>query len=227
MSVKTKIGQEFFRILNLNFPDPVKDPNTGIKPARTGLNVILNRNTIKLSSSTMNNVASIYNMHNKSINKKPADTTEKTCSCPRTKVCPVDGKCLTKNVVYEAQVTEKTGFYKNQTSSYTGLTSMTFKQRYYGHMNAIKNKKAGQTRLTAFIHDLIDDGIKYDLKWKILEKTPCYDGRYCQLCLSEKTRILFSEDPNLLNIRSELSGKCRHMDRWTFDSGPSFETQPS
>ena len=163
LSLKTKIGQEFFGILEKNFPEPVKDPKTGIKPPRTGLNSILNKNTIKLSFSTMNNVARIFSLHNKKIDKKPVIPNEKTCSCPRTKICPVGGKCLTKDVVYEATVTEKTGEYKNQTSTYTGLTSMTFKKRLYSHKNAIKDKTAGQTRLSAFIHELIEDEIEYEI----------------------------------------------------------------
>jgi len=129
-------------------------------------------------------------------------------------------------VVYEATVTEKTGEYKNQTSTYTGLTSMTFKKRLYGHKNAIKDKTAGQTRLSAFIHELIEDEIEYEISWKILETAKSYDGRSCQLCLAEKTRILFSEDPNMLNKRTELLGTCRHLGKWTFDSGPTIETQP-
>ena len=229
LSVKTKIGKRFFEILNDHWPEPVPHPNTGVKPERTGLNLILNKNTVKLSFSTMNNIAAVYNLHNKTAQKmseNPPTTSEKMCSCPRTKTCPVGGKCLTKNVIYEAKVTEKSGFYKNQTSSYTGLASTTFKSRYYGHTSAIKNRKNNQTGLTAFIHELKDAEIDYELTWKILEIAPSFDGRHCRLCLSEKTTILFSDDPNQLNKRTELSGKCRHTDNWTFRSRPSTETQP-
>ena len=225
-SVKTKIGQEFFRILDKHFAEPKPDPKTGLKPFRTGLNLFINKNTIKLSFSTVNNIARVFSLHNKKVDKKPDNPTEKTCSCPRTKVCPVGGKCLTRNVVYEAKVTEKTGYYANHSSTYTGLASTTFKTRFYGHTNAIRNKKAGQTRLSAFIHELKDDGIEYDLNWRIVETANSFDGKHCELCLAEKTRILFSEDPNLLNKRSELLAKCRHMDKWTFGSRPKNETQP-
>ena len=47
-----------------------------------------------------NNVKIEKNYHN---SKKPAD---KKCNCPKTKICPMKNKCLEKNVVYQAHVTE-------------------------------------------------------------------------------------------------------------------------
>ena len=224
LSVKTKIGKQFFDILEKHFPEPETDPETGLKPPRTGLNLILNKNTVKLSFSTMNNIAAIFKQHNKKANAKPSTDSEKTCSCPKTKICPVKKKCLTENVVYEASVTEKSGPFANQTSTYTGLASTTFKNRFYSHTSAIKNKKVNQTALSAFIHDLKDLDIEYELTWKILEVAPSYDGRFCRLCLAEKTHILFNRDPNLLNKRTELMGGCRHKEGWTFSSEPASET---
>ena len=84
-----------------------------------------------------------------------------------------------------------------------------------------------QTALSTFIHTLKDQDIEYELSWKILEVAPSYDGRYCRLCLAEKTHILFNSDPNLLNIRSELMGVCRHKEKWAIASGPTTETQPA
>ena len=95
------------------------------------------------------------------------------------------------------------------------------------HTSAIKNKKVNQTALSAFIHDLKDLDIEYDLTWKILEVTPSYDGRHCRLCLAENTHILFNHDPNLLNKITELMGACRHEEGWRLSSEPAFETQPA
>ena len=43
-------------------------------------------------------------------------------------ICPVDGKCQTKGVIYQATVID-TGSSK----TYTGLTSRRFKDRLYEH----------------------------------------------------------------------------------------------
>ena len=45
----------------------------------------------------------IAGKNKKTLNKQPEN--EKICSCPKTKVCPLENKCLTKGLVYKASVT--------------------------------------------------------------------------------------------------------------------------
>ena len=52
--------------------------------------------------------------------------------------CPVGGKCLTDNVIYEATVTEtQTG----SKETYTGVTSRQFKKQFYEHNTDIRKVK--------------------------------------------------------------------------------------
>ena len=64
--------------------------------------------------------------------KKTEEERQPTYGCNCTRAmgpCPLGGKCLVNSVVYKAEVVEN-----NSTSNtYTGLTSNTFKDRYYGH----------------------------------------------------------------------------------------------
>ena len=50
--------------------------------------------------------------------------------------CPLEGNCLVKSVVYEAEVTRN----NNISETYTGLTSNTFKKRYYNHRDSFKKQ---------------------------------------------------------------------------------------
>ena len=54
----------------------------------------------------MPNVKQIIEGHNKTILKKdsqpPQDQAEKVCNCRNKDECPLEGACLTKEVVYQA-----------------------------------------------------------------------------------------------------------------------------
>ena len=55
-----------------------------------------------------------------------------------------------------------------------------------------------------------------DVSWSILDISPPYKNgtRTCQLCLSEKYHIIFHEQGNLLNKRSEILSNCRHQNKF-------------
>ena len=62
--------------------------------------------------------------------------------------CPVEGRCQTSSVVYEATVTEDiTGRKEN----YKGVTSRPFKKRYYEH-NTDMRKETGRTKTALSSH---------------------------------------------------------------------------
>ena len=55
------------------------------------------------------------------------------------------------------------------------------------------------------------------LKWYIIKSVPAYSNisKKCQLCLQEKFEILNYLSPNeLLNKRSKLMSKCRHVNKF-------------
>ena len=118
-NVTTNIGKEFFKLLDRHFPKG------------SPLAKIFNRNTVKLSYSCTPNLKSIISAHNKRILETPPADDQQTCSCPRSAkaTCPLDGNCLTRNIVYKATVTAESA----PTMNYIGLASTTFKERLGYH----------------------------------------------------------------------------------------------
>ena len=110
-NITTNIGKTFFKLLDKCFP-----------PGHQ-LRKLLNRNTVKLSYSCMPNVKSIISMHNRStVNNselKQADSTQNLCNCRANRQCPLDGKCLTSGVIYQASVTRQDNM---NVETYIGLT---------------------------------------------------------------------------------------------------------
>ena len=122
-SVATNVGKKFLGIVNDTFK---KD-----HPLRK----IFNRNTLRLSYSCMTNLGSNINAHNKSvINEKPR-SPEKTCNCRFKPACPLNGKCLTSNIIYQATVESDGG-----SETYIGLTANEFKTRYRNHTTSFRHE---------------------------------------------------------------------------------------
>ena len=125
------------------------------------------------------------------------------------------------DVVYEAILTQKSGTEAGKEFSYIGLTSQTFKERYQKHKYTLKHKSSKEhTALSELAHKMTERGIDYSVDWRIIEQARSYNGLTCNLCLSEKSHILFNPAPNPLNKRTELLFKCRHMGKYTFSKEP-------
>ena len=174
----------------------------------------------------MSNVKAIIKNHNERKKesarvKKDEVKEKKTCNCQKSRVCPVEGKCLLSDVVYEAKLIQTSGAQTGSEHSYIGLTSQTFKARFSKHKATLKNPNSKEhTALSEFAHKLTERGVDYKIQWRIVEKAKSFDGLRCNLCLSEKAHILFNPAPNPLNKRSELLFKCRHMGKYTFTKEP-------
>ena len=137
-TVKTKLGKEFLKLVDKHFP-------------KNGpLNKIFNRNTIKISYSCMPNINSEITKSNLKIieESKNEKNNETTCNCRIKASCPVEGKCLTKSVIYKVTVT-----YNNKKLFYIGSTARSFKTRYYEHMHSFRNNNLKEsTKLSSFVH---------------------------------------------------------------------------
>ena len=126
----------------------------------------------------------------------------------RNLTCPLEGKCFTKNIVYQATVEEENG----TPSTYVGLTSTTFKARLGVHKNSFIDPDANQTSLSKHVWDLKQKNIKHSISWKIVDRAKPFSpvtGK-CQLCLKEKFYILFHPELASLNSKSEIYANCRH-----------------
>jgi len=199
-NVATNIGKKFFRLLDKCFP-----PGHQLRP-------LLNRNTVKLSYSCMPNMGQIISTHNKHVlNKtKPKPTVTQTCSCRAKNQCPLDNKCLTSCVIYQATVTRQ-DIKKDET--YIGLTENTFKSRYSGHLSSFRHEDGRHaTKLSEYVWTLKDKNVPYLIKWKIISKAKPYSTsrKLCDLCIEEKYFIINKPTMSSLNKRNELVSACRH-----------------
>ena len=98
---------------------------------------IFNRHTLKLSYSCMPNMKSIISSHNKHVlsNANAPTPQPDTCNCRKKSDCPLEGKCLQTNVIYQATVTTETA-----TETYVGLAT-NFKERYRNHKTSFRHSK--------------------------------------------------------------------------------------
>ena len=101
---------------------------------------IFNRNTVKVSYSCMSNVKSIITSHNTRIIRKsqPQDISAENGNCRNKHACPLQNKCMSKDIVYKATI--NTTSNTQDTKHYIGMTSNTSKERYR-NMTALKAKQ--------------------------------------------------------------------------------------
>ena len=166
----------------------------------------------------MPNVHQIISAHNKSTlatAARPAEQVEsnRTCNCKKNNTCPLEGKCLSSEIVYQATVTRHDNM-KEET--YVGLTENSFKTRYNGHTSTFRNEQQrNATALSQFIWSLIDINVQYSIKWKILAHSKPYStsSKRCNLCLTEKYFIICKPHMATLNYRNELLSSCRHRSK--------------
>ena len=199
-NVSTSIGAKFLKIIDTCFP-----------PTHT-LHKILNRGTVKVSYRCMPNMGQILSKHNAKISKQGGGPEPPAgCNCkggPTT--CPLEGQCLTKELVYQATVVRTDTQHKE---TYTGLTGGTFKDRYNHHMSNFRNQSGDKaTTLSKYIWKLKRQGFPYEISWKKLARGRAFNPvtRTCHLCLQEKYLIMFSPHGATLNKRTELYNTCRH-----------------
>ena len=218
-NVETNIGGTFLKLLDTCFP-----PGHPLQP-------YLSRHTINISYRTMRNMANVISRHNLQTLKQQQALTEpeaRTCSCSKavrdSGACPMAGKCLLSNVIYQATVTrDDTG----QVETYTGLTSTTWKERRGVHNSSFKHrakpdaKSSNSTELSKHIWKLKDANIPYSLSWKILARANSFNAssKMCRLCLTEKYFIMYNQEGATLNSRSEFYSKCRHKTGMLLSNG--------
>ena len=173
------------------------------------------RNVV-LNDSCMPNMASIISSNNKKkLGESSNDVTlSKECDCSTGKVCPLQGKCLQSDIIYQAKVTSA-----KETQYYIGLTADTFKSRYNQHSSNFTNKKyCNKTKLSAYIWKLKNANISYDISWEVVSKSKSYSpgSQSCNLCIREILFILFKSDMATSNSRSEMMGSCCIMTNLNF-----------
>jgi hypothetical protein len=195
-NVKTNIGKRFLQLVKKHFPPSSE------------LHKIFNTKTLKLSYSCCPSMEALIASHNARVLKgkeKPAYG----CNCREGEdSCPLDGRCQTPSLVYEAKVESSEGVRR-----YIGQTAITFKLRWNNHRQSFTTAyKKHSTSLSSHIWQLKKNNTDYDISWstKSMAKPMERGGKSCNLCLTEKSMIASSKDDNLLNKRNEVMTRCLH-----------------
>ena len=169
----------------------------------------------------MPNMASHIKSHNSKIadnhqtpSNANASAAKKTCNCRNKTKCPLDGNCLTPNVIYQAEVHNISNGNKK---IYIGLTELPFKLRFYNHTQSFKKKKHRKdTELSQHVWKLKRRRKPFRIKWSIIGRARGYSNvtKRCNLCIAEKLHIMNADKRTLLNSRNELVSKCRHENKF-------------
>ena len=195
--MKSNIGRIFLRLLSKHFP---RNHTT---------HKIFNRNTVKIIYSCLRNISSIISSHNHNILWPKQKSFG--CNCRAKNECPLNGECQTPSVIYRADVINDSN---DEEKFYFGLADTTFKERYRNHIRDFNHEKyKNSTELAKYIWQLKRDNISFSVKWTIITKVyGSPNPLLCKLCLTEKLSIInFINDGNMLNKRSELLSRCRHL----------------
>ena len=204
-NVVTEVDHYFLKLLDKHLPRHHK------------LHKICNKNTVKVSYSYTKNIKSIISSHNKNVlHQNRAFRNERKSNCTRKELCPLNGNCPAKNIVYEATIT-----CKEQTDGeniYIGIAETTFKKRYSNHkrsfnLAAYKN----DTEISKQFWKMKRRNSVPKIKWRILRKCPRFNhsSLRCNLYLNEKLKIALFKGKNILNRRAELISKCRCVSKHT------------
>ena len=119
--------------------------------------------------SRMPNMKTIISPHNKKLpsdcnqSKNSTQAADNECNC-RKKILmpPLEGKCLTSNVVYQATVTTETS---------TVIRKTRDKERYRNHTSSFRHQnKRHETELSNNIRTFKDNNKPYSLKWKTIKQ---------------------------------------------------------
>ena len=210
-NVEQNVGKTFLKLVNKHFGKNHR------------YHKIFNKNNVKISYCCMNNMQQIISSNNKKvINKQSSEDNVPPCNCRNKPECPLEGKCLTSNIVYRADVLNLSD---HTTRTYLGVCETDFKARYNNHKSSFRYKnKSSSTELSKHIWELNDQNKQFSISWSIAKKCHGYNPvtKSCHLCLSEKVLICnFKEKTQLLNKRSELVSKCRHQNKFLIKSvGP-------
>ena len=200
-NVTTNIGQKFFKLLRKHFPKGHK------------FHKLFNQNSIKLSYSCMPNIGRIIKSYNKrTLSSQQNNTNEQACDCRDKSKCPLNNACLNKSLAYEAEIRTS-----DENFPYIGITKPEFKKRFNNHQTSFRHEAyRNRTELSKKVWELKDNDKAFTISWKMAKKAFPHRGigDHCDLCCTEKLLIIENKSEHLLNKKSELISKCRHVNEF-------------
>ena len=169
-----------------------------------------NRNKVKVSYSSIQNINEIINNHNINILLQNNEIKDE-CNCRNKSYCPLGGKCLSPNIVYQGKI-------NSSQPNYNGVAEKSFIDRFYTQIKSFTHEDyVNDTELSKEYWDIKRNNFIPKVTWSIVRECPPYSlsKRKCYLCLNETIEINSYNGNNLLNKRSELINKCRHLNKHT------------
>ena len=163
----------------------------------------------------MQNIKSVINNHNMKVLNNAAEI-EESCNCRNKNNFPLDGKCFTPNIIYEAQITSNQLNYKQKI--YIGTAETYFKNRFSSHTKLFNLEHyENDTELPKEYWTIKRNHFTPKVTWRIIKKCTPFNTtkRKCYLCLNEKHEIASYKGDNILSKRSELINICRHQNKFT------------
>ena len=100
------------------------------------LHKLFNRNNVKISYSCLPIMKSIINT-NKILYPSPT-ICRRTCNCINISQCPLQQRCLSNNILYQANITALGE--NSETKVYYGICETTFKLRYVNHKTLFNHR---------------------------------------------------------------------------------------
>ena len=87
--------------------------------------------------------------------RKKEHSEKRSCNCRVKENCPLDGKCLHKCVVYQANV-----ITNNECKEYFGTVEGEFKLRYNNHTMSFRHKEhVNDTELSKYLRKLKEENV--------------------------------------------------------------------
>ena len=118
----------------------------------------MKRSTVKVSYSTMPNMAKQMSQHNSKVSSGDQVAPSGGCNGHRGgEQCPLPGDCMAKGVVYGAEITDTS---TGEKETYTGLTDGTIRDRISGHMGNCRHRHQPGNSLYSCLKTLYSLGQK-------------------------------------------------------------------
>ena len=159
-NVVTRIRQSLLHLIDTHFP------KTNI------FNKIFNRNKVKVSYSSMQNIKGIINNHNMNILHQNNEIKDE-CSCRNKKYCPLGGKYLSPNIIYQGKINSSQPSYNEKV--YFGVAEKSFKDIFYNHTKSFTHANyANDTELSKEYWDIKRNKFIPKVTWSIVRECPPY-----------------------------------------------------
>ena len=143
-------------------------------------------------------MSSIISAHNRSILNPPK--TSFGCNCRTRNMCPLQNKCLTPNIVYQADITNNVD---DERRVYLDLSETPFKDKYHNHLRDFNNEiHYKKTELSRYVWDLKRHNKELHITCTIVCKV--YSNpkwNFCRLCLKQKLLIIKFSNQDIYFIK--------------------------